>query len=67
MFELIVVLCMITYDGEVCKTYAKRTPFETQAACVAEGDEARRRAAEVGIFVRLDKITCEKIIPKDGV
>lgn len=68
MFELLVVLCMLSYDGEVCKTLKSERTFDTKVECADYAAKASQDFDARGInMVRIKEMRCEKPVPKDGV
>ena len=68
MFHLIAVLCMMSYEGEVCKTYVYATPFETKAACMAQAKAAEEKFAASGdVFIRIKELRCNKPVAKEVI
>ena len=68
MFHLFVVLCMLSYDGEVCKTLESEHTFETKTECTEYADKSRQDFNDRKInMVRIKEMRCVKPFPKDGV
>ena len=68
MFHLFVVLCMLSYDGEVCKTLESERTFDTKTECTEYADQSRRNFNDREIImVRIKEMRCVKPFPKDGV
>ena len=68
MFHLFVVLCMLSYDGEVCKTLKSEHTFETKTECAEYADKSLQEFNDRKInMVRIKEMRCEKPVPQDGV
>ena len=68
MFHLLVVICMLSYDGEVCKTLKSERTFETKTECIEYADKSRQDFNDRKInMVRIKEMRCVKPFPKDGV
>ena len=68
MFHLLVVVCMLSYDGEVCKTLKSEHTFETKTGCIEYADKSRQDFNDRKInMVRIKEMRCEKPVPQDGV
>ena len=68
MFQLFVVVCMLSYDGEVCKTLESERTFETKSECIEYADQSSQDFNDRKInMVRIKEMRCVKPFPKDGV
>lgn len=66
MFHLFVVLCMLSYDGEVCKTLQSEYEFQTKADCLDYAGKARQQFESRGNnMLRIKEMRCEKSFEKD--
>lgn len=68
MFHLFVVLCMLSYDGEVCKTLESERTFDTKTECTEYADKSRQDFNDRKInMVRIKEMRCMKPVPQDGM
>ena len=68
MFHLLVVLCMLSYDGEVCKTLKSERTFETKTECTEYADKSRQDFNDRKInMVRIKEMRCNKPVQKDEI
>ena len=68
MFQLFVVVCMLSYDGVVCKSLQSERIFETKTECTEYANQSRQDFNDRKInMVRIKEMRCVKPVPQDGV
>ncbi|MFV0357780.1 MAG: hypothetical protein ACK5LG_22145 [Bacteroides thetaiotaomicron] len=66
MFTIIATLCMLSYDGEICRDYKSAQEFKTKAECIEKAKAAREQMPD-NAMVRIREIRCERPLKKDEI